>query len=171
MPSPGPTATWGREAWTPTLIEALSAESVLLRAGANRVVADGRVIHVPRLLVNPDADWVAELTELPTNAGDADTIVLTPKKIFSISAATATAPAGIFATALPAGGTTVDIATLIGAVGVSVPPMAWPTPSSCRLPTSRRSARRSSPVATPSATRPLRGWSASPGPRCGRRRR
>jgi HK97 family phage major capsid protein len=156
MPSPGLTATWGRESWSPVLIEALSNESVLLRAGANRVVADGRVIHVPRMLVAPDADWVGELVELPTNAGDADTLELTPKKIgnvvslsresiedsavaeldavgnamvrgvatkvdakfFSPDAATATAPAGIFATTLPSGGTAVDIDTIVGAVGV-----------------------------------------------------
>ena len=97
-----------------------------------------------------------ELVELSTNAGDADTLQLTPKKIgnvvslsresiedsavaeldavgtamvkgvatkldakyFSPDAATATAPAGIFATTLPSGGTTVDIDGLIGAVGV-----------------------------------------------------
>jgi HK97 family phage major capsid protein len=156
MPSPGLSTTWGRESWSPVLIEALSHESVLLRAGANRVVADGRVIHVPRLLVNPDADWVGELEELPSDAGDADVLELTPKKIgnvvslsresvedspvseldavgnamvrgvatkvdarfFSPAAATAKAPAGIFATTLPSGGTTVDIDGLIGAVGV-----------------------------------------------------
>jgi HK97 family phage major capsid protein len=156
MPSPGLSATWGRESWSPVLIQALSNESVLLRAGANRVVADGRVIHVPRMLINPDADWVGELVELPTNAGDADTLELQPRKIgnvvslsresiedsavaeldavgaamvrgvatkvdarfFSPSAATATAPAGIFATTLPSGGATADINGLIGAVGV-----------------------------------------------------
>src|SRR5215207_5389063 len=84
MPSPGLTVTWGRESWSPVLIEALSNESVLLRAGANRVVADGRSVHVPRLLVNPDADWVGELVELPTNAGDADTLELTPRKIGNV---------------------------------------------------------------------------------------
>ena len=108
------------------------------------------------MLVNPDADWVAELAELPSNAGDADTLEPTPEKIgnviqlsresiedsavaeldavgramvrgvaikvdarfFSPAAATATAPAGIFATTLPSGGATVDIDGLIGAVGV-----------------------------------------------------
>jgi hypothetical protein len=39
-------------------------------------------------------------------------------RFFSPAAATATAPAGIFATTLPSGGATVDIDGLIGAVGV-----------------------------------------------------
>ena len=48
----------------------------VLRAGANRVVVKGRSGHYPRVLINPDADWVAELTELPSDAGDADVIEL-----------------------------------------------------------------------------------------------
>lgn len=84
MPSPGLTATWGQEQWSSTLIEALSLESAILRAGATRVVSDGRVVHVPRLLVNPDADWVAELTELPSDSGDADTLALVPRKIGNV---------------------------------------------------------------------------------------
>jgi HK97 family phage major capsid protein len=54
---------------------------VLLASGASRVVADGRSVRVPRLLVDPDADWVAELTELPSDAGDTDALELVPKKI------------------------------------------------------------------------------------------
>ena len=42
------------------------------------------MIHVPRLLLDPDADWVAELEELPSNAGDADTLDLTPKKMGNV---------------------------------------------------------------------------------------
>jgi HK97 family phage major capsid protein len=81
MASPGLTTTYGQEDWSQTLIEALSLESAVLRAGATRVVSEGRSVHVPRLVVDPDADWVAELDELPSDAGDADEIVLTPKKI------------------------------------------------------------------------------------------
>jgi HK97 family phage major capsid protein len=84
MPSPGLTATWGQQDWATTLIEALQTEAVLLASGASRIVGAGRVIHVPRLLVDPDADWVAELAELPSNAGDADTLDLTPKKIGNV---------------------------------------------------------------------------------------
>jgi HK97 family phage major capsid protein len=81
VPPPTTTAVWGAEAWSTTLIEALSQQAVLLASGASRVVAEGRIVHVPRLLVDPDADWVAELQELPSDAGDADTLALTPKKI------------------------------------------------------------------------------------------
>ena len=84
MAAPTHTAVWGREDWSTTLIEALQAEAVLLASGASQVVGAGRIIHVPRLLVDPDADWVAELTELPSNAGDADTLELTPKKIGNV---------------------------------------------------------------------------------------
>ena len=85
MPAPVVTAVWGQESWSSTLIEALSLESALLRAGANRVLTDGRVVHVPRLLVNPDADWVGELQELPSDAGDADTLALVPRKLGGIA--------------------------------------------------------------------------------------
>jgi HK97 family phage major capsid protein len=84
MPPPVTTSVWGQESWSSTLIEALSQESVVLRSGATRVVIEGRVGHVPRLLVDPDADWIAELAELPSNAGDADEVVLEPKKIANV---------------------------------------------------------------------------------------
>jgi Phage capsid family len=84
VPPPTTTAVWGQESWSNVLIEALQAEAVLLASGASRVVAEGRIVHVPRLLVDPDADWVAELAELPSNAGDADTLDLTPKKIGNV---------------------------------------------------------------------------------------
>jgi HK97 family phage major capsid protein len=86
MPSPALTSTWGQQDWATTLIEALSAEAALLRAGPNRVTTDGRVVHVPRLLVAPDADWVEELRELPSDDGEADTLDLTPKKIGNVLA-------------------------------------------------------------------------------------
>ena len=84
MPAPVVTSVWGQESWSSQLIEALTLESVVLQAGANRIVGDGRTIHVPRVLVDPDADWVAELTELPSDAGDADEVVLEPKKIGNV---------------------------------------------------------------------------------------
>lgn len=84
MPAPTLTTTWGQESWSPILIEALSLESAVLRAGARRIVGDGRVIHVPRILVAPAADWVGELVELPSDAGTADTLTLTPKKLGNV---------------------------------------------------------------------------------------
>lgn len=84
MPGPTTTPVWGQESWSNQLIESLTLESVVLQAGATRIVGEGRTIHVPRLLVDPDADWVAELTELPSDAGDADEIELVLKKIGNV---------------------------------------------------------------------------------------
>lgn len=158
MPFPTVTGTWGAEQWHPILLEALAQEAVLLRSGVNRIEGVGRVIHVPRLLVAPEADWVGELDPLPSDAGDADTLDLTPHKLgniitlsresiedatgdhlnrigramvrgvairldakaFSADAATATAPAGLLATAnrVPsARAASVTITGLVGAVG------------------------------------------------------
>jgi len=84
MPALGVTATWGRQDWSATLIEALTAESALLRSGATRVIVQGRTAHIPRVLVDPSAAWSAELAELPSNAGSADVLVLTPKKLGNV---------------------------------------------------------------------------------------
>lgn len=79
--SPGLSTTWGSEGFSSVLIEALTVEAVLLRSGANRVLTTGRVVHVPRLLVNPRATFIAELEEIRSDAGDADTLDLTPRKL------------------------------------------------------------------------------------------
>jgi HK97 family phage major capsid protein len=84
MPSPGLSTTWGVEDWSSTLIEALVLESALLRAGATRVVSEGRVIHLPRLRVHPQAQWVAEMAQIPSDAGDADTLTLVPRKVADV---------------------------------------------------------------------------------------
>lgn len=81
MPNPGLSSTWGAQSWSPVLIQALSAESALLRSAATRVVIAGRVAHLPRILLDGQASWTAELAEIPSNAGDADTIVLTPRAL------------------------------------------------------------------------------------------
>jgi len=82
--SPGLTAQWGVEEWAPVLIEALAAEAVLLRAGANRITTTGRAVHVPRLLVHPRADWTEELRALPSDEGEADTLDLAPFKLGNV---------------------------------------------------------------------------------------
>lgn len=74
MPAVGINATWGREDFSAVLIEGLRQESALLAAGATLIVVQGRTAHIPRVLVDPEADWVAELAELPSNAGDADVL-------------------------------------------------------------------------------------------------
>lgn len=82
----GLTATWGRQDWSPVLIEALTHESAVARGGVRLIPVRGRTGHIPRVLINPEADWVAELAELPSDAGDADTIELIPKKIGNVIA-------------------------------------------------------------------------------------
>ncbi len=51
------------------------------RAGATRVTTDARVVHCPRLKVHPTAAWVAEMAPIPSDSGDADTLVLVPRKV------------------------------------------------------------------------------------------
>ena len=80
MASPGLATTYGAEQWSATLIESLTLQSALLRAGATRVTTDSRVVHCPRLKVNPAASWVAEAAPIPGDAGDADTLTLVPRK-------------------------------------------------------------------------------------------
>ena len=80
----GLSTTWGAEQWSETLIESLILQSALLRAGATRIVTDSRVVHAPRLVVHPSAPWVAELSELPSDAGQADTLVLVPRKLGNV---------------------------------------------------------------------------------------
>lgn len=56
-------------------------QSALLRSpNLNRVVTDGRVVHIPRIKTAPAAQFVAELAQIPSDAGDADQLVLTPRK-------------------------------------------------------------------------------------------
>ena len=82
--SPGLATTWGREDWSTTLIEALVLQSALLRAGATRITTDARVVHAPRLKVHPAAAWVAEMAPIPSDSGDADTLVLVPRKVGNV---------------------------------------------------------------------------------------
>lgn len=85
MPAPGLSTTgWSAEDWSSTLIEALILESALLKAGASRVVSASRIVHLPRLTVHPAASWVGEMTEIPSDAGSADSLVLTPRKLADV---------------------------------------------------------------------------------------
>lgn len=84
MPSPGFTTTWGQERWSAQLIESLTLQSAVLRAGATRTLTNERVTHVPRLRVNPTASWVGELEEIPSDSGDADVLQLVPRKVANV---------------------------------------------------------------------------------------
>ena len=82
--SPGLSTTWGAEDWSATLIEALVLQSALLRAGATRVTTDARVVHCPRIKTMPAASFVAEMAPIPSDSGDADVLVLVPRKVATV---------------------------------------------------------------------------------------
>ena len=80
----GLTATHGQDTWANFLIEALSAQSAVLQAGASRILIDGKTANVPRILVNPAATWTAELAPIASDAGNADNVVLRPEKVANL---------------------------------------------------------------------------------------
>jgi HK97 family phage major capsid protein len=80
----GLSTTIGSEQWSDVLIEALILQSALLRSGATMTRTEGRVFHCPRLKVHPAAAWVAELAPIPSDSGDADTLVLVPRKVANV---------------------------------------------------------------------------------------
>lgn len=84
MASPGITATWGAEAWATYVLDHLSQQSVLVRAGARVIPIVGKQAHVPRLNTDGTASWTAELAEITSSAPDADEILLTPKKLANV---------------------------------------------------------------------------------------
>lgn len=85
MPSLGVNETWGRTDWSEVLITALGLESAVALGGVRLIPITGRSAKLPRILVDPVADWTSELAELPSDAGNADTIELTPAKIGTVA--------------------------------------------------------------------------------------
>jgi HK97 family phage major capsid protein len=81
MPDVGINSTFGQQTWANYILEALQVESALVRGGARFIPITGRVAHVPRLLLDATADWIDEGQEFPTDAPEADTLDLTPRKI------------------------------------------------------------------------------------------
>jgi HK97 family phage major capsid protein len=84
MPSPGLAATWGAEQWAAYVLEHIGQEAVLLRSGARRIDITGKESHVPRLVDDGTSDWIAEGVALPSVAPEADTLLLTPKKVANL---------------------------------------------------------------------------------------
>lgn len=84
MPNLGLSATWGAEQWANYVLDHLSTESVLLRAGARVVPVAGRIAHIPRVLTDGSASWTPEGEEIPSDAPTGDTIDLTPKKLANL---------------------------------------------------------------------------------------
>jgi HK97 family phage major capsid protein len=84
MPALGLNITWGATDWSAFILERLHTESALLRAGARYVPIDGKTAVVPRLLDDGTAVWVDELQEIPSDAPEADTITLSPRKLGNV---------------------------------------------------------------------------------------
>lgn len=84
MASIGRTASWGAQEWAAYVLEHLNTESVLLRSGARRIDVTGTEAHVPRLLDDGTVAWVAEGEEIPSDAPEADTLTLAPKKLANV---------------------------------------------------------------------------------------
>lgn len=84
MPALGVNATHGADAWAAFVLDHLSTESVLLRAGARLIPIGGRIAHVPRVLTDGTATWTAEGAEITSSAPTGDQLVLTPKKLANV---------------------------------------------------------------------------------------
>lgn len=84
MPALGLNATWGAEDWASFVLQHLSTQSVLLRAGARFVPVAGRVAHIPRTLTDGTATWTAEGVEISSSAPTGDELLLTPKKLANV---------------------------------------------------------------------------------------
>lgn len=82
--SPGVAATWGAQEWASYVLDHISQESVLLRSGATSIPIDGHAAHIPRLLNDGTPTWTAEGAEINSDAPDADTLDLAPRKIANV---------------------------------------------------------------------------------------
>src|SRR3954454_24096266 len=80
----GVNATWGAEDWAKFVLDHLSTQSVLLRAGARLIPVRGRVAHIPRVLSDGTATWTAEGGEIDSAAPDGDTLDLGPQKLANV---------------------------------------------------------------------------------------
>ncbi len=80
----GLNATHSAESWANFVIDHLSVESVLLRAGARRITVQGDVAHVPKLTSDGTASWTAELADIASSAPQGEEAILAPKKIANV---------------------------------------------------------------------------------------
>jgi len=85
MPSPGgPNSPWSAQQYAAFVLQNIEVQAALLRSGATLIPITGKSAHVPRLLSSGGASWVGELEPIPSSAPDADTVVLTPKKLANL---------------------------------------------------------------------------------------
>jgi hypothetical protein len=86
VPDVGLNAAWGREDWASYVLDHVGQQAVLLSSGARLVRITGKSQHVPRLRSDGGADWYDELEEIGSDAPEADTIELVPKKLANVVA-------------------------------------------------------------------------------------
>ena len=85
MPSPGgPNSPWSAQQYAAFVLQNIEQQAALLASGATLIPITGKSAHVPRLLSNGNASWVAELAPIPSSAPDADTVILTPRKLANL---------------------------------------------------------------------------------------
>lgn len=80
----GVAATWPTTDWAAFVLDHLREQSVLMQAGARVVPVTGSTRHLPRLVSDGTAVWVAEATDIPSSAPTADDVVLTPRKLANV---------------------------------------------------------------------------------------
>lgn len=73
------------EQWAAYVLTHLSAQSVVLASGATRVDTPNRVVNVPKVLTDGQADWFGELEEIVTAEPTGDDLVLEPKKCAALT--------------------------------------------------------------------------------------
>ncbi len=84
MANLGLNAAHGATSWAQFVLDHLSVSSVLLRSGARRIDVVGAQAHVPRVLSDGTATFVAELATIPSSAPTGDDLILAPKKIANV---------------------------------------------------------------------------------------
>lgn len=71
--------------WAEFVLEHLSHAAIVLASGARRIDTDYKTIHVPRITSDGTVVWLDELEEIVNNAPEGDDLVLTPKKVGSLT--------------------------------------------------------------------------------------
>lgn len=80
----GVAATFGAEDFSAYMLQHLTQESVLLRAGCRRINITGTKAHIPRITGDGVASWTAEATEIDSDAPEGDEVILEPKKLANV---------------------------------------------------------------------------------------
>jgi len=73
------------DAWGPGFFDKLNAQSVALKSGIRVVRTDRDVLHVPRVLADPAANFVAEAGTITPTDPNYDDLAATPRKIATLT--------------------------------------------------------------------------------------